>query len=309
MARNPITEYATARQGVKRAWKTDKGFQPRYAEVEAKTAARRFQAEADWARQLAPQVAELNAMSPQIGLADANFTRELEAAGPSEIENELNRQALAGLKLGGSLSHEQVRDSAQGARAAFAARGLENSTPAAAAEILQRDAYSRSLEADRRNFAFAADGLSNNRQQVDRSFALTAQQAARDITDVRAEIFGRGGSQVSGVTSGTRFTDMLPFVNSLYSDNEATHRQNLANSAAVNLAQMSFGHDRKQLDTQLGFNANQAALNRELSREEFAANQSASERNAAANREAAKDSQTASYISTGVTAAVGLVLF
>lgn len=69
------------------------------------------------------------------------------------IERTLRQQAEAELALGRGLSPEEVRDSQQAARAAFAARGLGTSMGSTAAEILNRDSAARAREADRRTFA------------------------------------------------------------------------------------------------------------------------------------------------------------
>jgi hypothetical protein len=83
----------------------------------------------------------------------------------TEIEAELNRQALAELQLGRSLTPEQERMAQQSARAGMAARGLGVGSGALAAEILNRDMFGSQREADRRNFAGSTNQmLVSNRQ-------------------------------------------------------------------------------------------------------------------------------------------------
>jgi hypothetical protein len=83
----------------------------------------------------------------------------------TEIEAELNRQALAELQLGRSLTPEQERMAQQSARAGMAARGLGVGSGALAAEILNRDMFASQREADRRNFAGSTNQLlTSNRQ-------------------------------------------------------------------------------------------------------------------------------------------------
>jgi hypothetical protein len=83
----------------------------------------------------------------------------------TEIEAELNRQALAELQLGRSLTPEQERMAQQAARAGMAARGLGVGSGALAAEILNRDMFASQREADRRNFAGSTNQLlTSNRQ-------------------------------------------------------------------------------------------------------------------------------------------------
>jgi hypothetical protein len=83
----------------------------------------------------------------------------LKKSGPTQIERELRRQAMADLALGRSLSAEEVRDAQQSARAAFSARGLGTSMGSSAAEILNRDAAAQARESARRNFAAATNNM------------------------------------------------------------------------------------------------------------------------------------------------------
>lgn len=99
------------------------------------------------------------------------------AAGPSQIRSELERQALSDLGLGRSLSPEEIRDSEQGARAAYSARGMAMSNPAIAAEILNRDAAARAREAERRAFAGSVSSLGQSEDQANRNFQTSVQSA------------------------------------------------------------------------------------------------------------------------------------
>lgn len=86
------------------------------------------------------------------------LTRD-EDADPTSIEQRLYDDAERDLALGRSLSPEQVRDSQQSARAAFAARGLGTSLGSSAAEILNRDSSATQREAERRSAAAQANNL------------------------------------------------------------------------------------------------------------------------------------------------------
>ena len=77
------------------------------------------------------------------------------------ISKQLNATALSDLQLGRSLSPEQERAATQQARAGYAARGLGAGTGAMAAEVLNRDAYATQREAQRRTFAGAVMGDTN----------------------------------------------------------------------------------------------------------------------------------------------------
>lgn len=99
-----------------------------------------------------------------------DYTEQLgyQAAGDlqgTDIERELQAQAMRDLQLGRSLTPEQERQATQQARAGMSARGLGVGNAALAAEILNRDAYSSQREAERRNFAGATNQmLVGNRQ-------------------------------------------------------------------------------------------------------------------------------------------------
>lgn len=82
----------------------------------------------------------------------------------TQIEQQLNQQALQELALGRSLSAEQERAAQQSARAGFSARGMGTGTASAVAEILSRDAFATERENSRRNFAGATNQMiSGNR--------------------------------------------------------------------------------------------------------------------------------------------------
>jgi hypothetical protein len=122
---------------------------------------------------LGTQAAKLSGIGDWVTAAAARSYGE---SGPTSIESRLYADAERELALGRSLSPEEIRDAQQSARAAFAARGLGTSMGSSAAEILNRDAAGRAREADRRQFAAAA-----NQQQVQNVMARrdqAAQQAA-----------------------------------------------------------------------------------------------------------------------------------
>lgn len=83
----------------------------------------------------------------------------------TDIERELQRQALTELQLGRALTPEQERMAQQSARAGMAARGLGTGTGSLAAEVLNRDMFASQRETDRRNFAGQTNQLlTSNRQ-------------------------------------------------------------------------------------------------------------------------------------------------
>jgi hypothetical protein len=74
-------------------------------------------------------------------------------SGPTDIEEEMRRQALRDLLFGRALSPEEIREAQQSARQAFSARGLGTGLGAASMEILNRSRYADDREARRRQFA------------------------------------------------------------------------------------------------------------------------------------------------------------
>lgn len=96
------------------------------------------------------QVPQMDSLASRLGRLGT--IAEGDVAG-TDLERLLNEQALNDLRLGRSLSPEQVRASQQAARAGYAARGMAVGPGSAAAEILNRDAYATAREDARRSFA------------------------------------------------------------------------------------------------------------------------------------------------------------
>lgn len=115
------------------------------------------------------QLTAAGAIPAQLGtLADRTAALSEQAAADlqgTDIERELQRQALADLQLGRALSPEEERAATQQARAGMSARGLGTGTGALAAEVLNRDSAAAAREAARRNFAGSTNQLlTGNRQ-------------------------------------------------------------------------------------------------------------------------------------------------
>lgn len=119
---------------------------------------------------LGPRIAEvLGQISPEWGRAGdvseglddlAIGTMELAGkSGPNPVRMALQGQALDDLSLGRFASAEGMRDATQTARAAYSDRGLIDSNPALASEVLSTDAYQRALQNERRQFAAGVAGL------------------------------------------------------------------------------------------------------------------------------------------------------
>lgn len=96
------------------------------------------------------QVPEMQGVASRLG--SLATTAEGDVAG-TDIERELQRQAMADLQLGRALSPEQERVARLAARQGFAERGMAVGPGSAAAEILNRDALATAREDARRSFA------------------------------------------------------------------------------------------------------------------------------------------------------------
>ena len=96
--------------------------------------------------------------------------------GPTAIQSQLQSDAQRELSLGQSLSPEEMRSAAQSARTAFAARGLGSSLGSAAAEMLNRDAYGRQRQDQRRQFAMGIDQYMQGAETDRRNQAIGANQ-------------------------------------------------------------------------------------------------------------------------------------
>jgi hypothetical protein len=99
------------------------------------------------------------------------------------LEGTLGGQALADLQLGGKLSAADTRQAQQGARAAYAARGLYDSNGAIGAEILNTDALSRQRLAERQQAAAGA--------------ATALRQGAGSDSALQSDYINRLGSAAS----------------------------------------------------------------------------------------------------------------
>ena len=109
-----------------------------------------------------------------VGLASAT-QRLAESGGPSELQRTLEQQAMQGLAMGRSLSPEDIRNSQQSAREAFAARGLINTNAAVAAEVLNRESLGRQREQERQAYAGQVEqaGYAQRQQGFENAIGLS----------------------------------------------------------------------------------------------------------------------------------------
>jgi hypothetical protein len=168
----------------------------------------------------------------------ASLTNLLGRTSDSQILQTLNQQANEALAQGGQLSPQDIRSSDQAARAAYSARGLVGSEPAAAAEILNRDALMRQRIAAAQQLASGVQGL--NQQQAD-LVGRASQIFSTTLSDPFQAILGRpsgaagggaGGGYPQQIGTGARLFDpMNPYAQDIYNTNyNAQAAANIANA-------------------------------------------------------------------------------
>lgn len=96
-------------------------------------------------------------------------------AGPSALRTQVGNQALYDLSFGGSLSPEEERMAQQSSRAAWSDRGLVNSNPAIADEVLSRDYLSRQRLQERMTMAINAQQIGQSEDSSNRAFGTGVQ--------------------------------------------------------------------------------------------------------------------------------------
>lgn len=262
-----------------------------FARAEANAATERARAELAGVRELGGDVREaiLDA-SPGARKADALIQRELDAAGPSAIENELKAQALEELRLRGELSADEVRQVTQGSRAAQSARGLATGSAAAVEELMRRAQYAEERKAGRRAFAAGVDTMETQREASDRAFGINALNAEVGNFDPYTRLYGKGGSQITGQVQGpAQFAQFQA---------NTTSRLNNADqlSLTAQLAQMEAAQNAYQFEQNLAWD-----------KEAFGVNRADSNANAAANRKAGNTAAVAGAV--GTVAAAALIAF
>ncbi len=140
----------------------------------------------------------LYASSPQLGARLDQINALADATGRTpEITRMLDQQALDQLGTNGRLSAADERAATQGARAAYDARGMIMSNPAALAEILNRQQFTDARRQE--NQAFAASREAGNRQ-----FIQSATQID-DAVNPAMKILGMPTGSAQGMANTTGF--------------------------------------------------------------------------------------------------------
>jgi hypothetical protein len=128
------------------------------------------------------------------------------------VTQQLSDMAQQQLSLGGQVSQQGLQDASQAARAAYAARGMLNSTGSIAAEVLNRDAVQQARLQQRQQFASGVAGLvgTETQQRTQNAMGLTQadiaatqanQQLAGSLYTTAGQL-GQSGAQIQGGLQG-----------------------------------------------------------------------------------------------------------
>jgi hypothetical protein len=162
-------------------------FGPAASRITADASRRQRESDIIDVETLGPRASEaFRAANPEL-TETMDFLRR-QAIEPSAISQELESQALEELRLGEELTPEERRQVQQDSRAAYSARGLVESGPAAADEILALYGAGENRQANRRSFASSVEAA---RLQRGAFAGNVANLQARTTTDPFQAILGR----------------------------------------------------------------------------------------------------------------------
>lgn len=159
----------------------------------------------------------------------------------------LNTQANAALARNGALAPEDVRDSTNTTRAAFADRGTMFGSPAVGAEILGRYALRRQRQAEDRGFAGTVQGMNQSQNDfVGRATQIDASALSDPFMAILGRSSGSGASGSGMIGTGARLFDptnayAADIYNTNYNAEASTNLANANNRAATNNAGIAAG--------------------------------------------------------------------
>jgi hypothetical protein len=150
---------------------------------------------------------------------------------------QMQGMASQGLALGSSLSQEQINNATQAARAGYSARGLVQSNPAVAAEVLARDQYGQQLLAARQQFAGGVQqaGQAENQQQIANAMGL--QGVDIGATQFNQQMAGNLGMQIPGLQQA-QIAQQAGLYGQLGQNVMGQNQQQMGLQQAANAAQM-----------------------------------------------------------------------
>lgn len=151
---------------------------PRTSKLEAGASAYQREADISDVERLGPRAtAAFRAANPQqTELTDALNQEAMTGVGPTDIEAELQAQAMDDLKRKGRLSDEEMRAADQQIRGIFSQRGMMQSNPAIFSEALNRSDLTQKRLGQARAFGLDVDAAINARKGTDRAFRGTVAQ-------------------------------------------------------------------------------------------------------------------------------------
>jgi hypothetical protein len=151
--------------------------------------------------------------------------------------SQMQGMAQQGLALGSSLSQEQINNATQAARAGYSARGLVQSNPAVAAEVLARDQYGQQLLASRQQFAGGVQqmGQAENQQQIANAMGLQGMDIG--ATQFNQQFAGNLGLQIPGLQQA-QIAQQAGLYSQLGQNVMGQNQQQMALQQAANAAQM-----------------------------------------------------------------------
>jgi hypothetical protein len=118
---------------------------------------------------------------PQAAMARSVANVSAGQVGAGALGGTLMAQAMERAQSGGRLTAEASRDAVQAARAGMAARGMATGSAGMAAELLNRDRFSRARQAEDMAFAQGVQGQDIERQFANVANTMRADQGNQDV--------------------------------------------------------------------------------------------------------------------------------
>ena len=150
---------------------------------------------------------------------------------------ELDRRALAELKLGGALSAEEERAVQQSAREAWTARGQVGGTPSAIGEVLDRESFARQRMREREAIAGVREAQNLARRGMGQQYGMQAQAASLGRQQAEQQFALQRGQMDLAVGDWNRQTTYTPLLLG------ATQNVQTPSSGAIMGAGLQYGSD------------------------------------------------------------------
>lgn len=174
-----------------------------------------------------------NINADRVSAAQMSGVRDVEASRirSGALGQSLMNRAIRGVEDGGRLNAEASRDAVQAARQGMAARGLATGGAAMAAELLNRDRYSRQREAQDLQFASGVQAADQVRRTANSQNIMDAQRLnqAADITQNQTNAGFIQQANLANQDAGLRAAQL----------NQSGAQFDAGNQQAMNLANMS----------------------------------------------------------------------